>query len=113
MGNRGLGRFRVRGDGAGPMTDADAFEWLKNPRGRRSSLVGVHTAVRRGWLAGDEMAGRRKALVDALVGLLDDPTLRPNEEIRIIRIFQAMLSGGEPPSRVICSLDRLISRLRP
>ena len=69
---------------------AGPFEWLKNPRGRRSALANVHTAVRRGWLAGDEVADRRAALVDALFELDADPTLRPRERIRILRIVLAM-----------------------
>lgn len=77
-----------------------AFEWLKNPRGRRSALATIHQAVRRGWLAGSEMVERRSALVAALVELERDPTLRPREFIRIGRIF-AMMMGAEPLSRLV------------
>lgn len=76
------------------------FDWLKNPRGRRSALATVHTAVRRGWLAGPEHAERRGALVAVLVELERDPALRPREHIRIIRIFATMM-GAEPLSRLL------------
>lgn len=78
----------------------DSFEWLKEPRGRRSALATIHKAVRAGWMDGPEMAGRRAALVDALVGLMDDPTVRPREAFRIVRIFAAM-AGAQPFSRLL------------
>jgi hypothetical protein len=83
-----------------PGSTMDAFSWLRDPWNRRSALATVHTAVRRGWLDGPEMAGRRSALVDALVGLMDDPTVRPAETLRIARIFAAM-QGAQPPSRLL------------
>lgn len=75
------------------MATATAWDWLKTPYLRRSSLRDVETAVRRQQLAGPELAGRRQALVDVLYGLLNDPTLRPREMVRIGRILAVM--GGQ------------------
>jgi hypothetical protein len=57
------------------------------------------------------MADRRVALVDALVPLADDPAIRPEEGIRILRIVMAMMSGGEPPSLTGRRTERLLARL--
>ena len=84
------------------MVMATDYGWLKDPRGRRSALALVHTAVRRGDLEGpgEELAARRAALMAALEGLFDDPGCRPAERMRIVRIFGAMMEL-DPLSRLV------------
>jgi len=47
-------------------------------------------AIRAGWLDSPELADRRKALVEALDALLDDPTLTDRETLRLGRIIAVM-----------------------
>jgi hypothetical protein len=72
--------------------ETDRFDWLADPKHRRSALRSVHTAVRRGWLdgPGPELAARRQALYDALAALVDDDATPIIEICRIAKILWAM-----------------------
>jgi len=74
------------------MVKREPFDWLADPRCRRSALRDVQAAVRRGWFDGPGpiLVERRAALLAVLGALLDDPSLRPLEFLRLSRIFTTM-----------------------
>lgn len=80
--------------GSAAVTDP-LFGWMSQPSARRSGLRSTLRAVRAGWLDGAGQAGRRRALVDALVRLLSDPTMRPRELARVDEIV-SLLAQGRP-----------------
>ena len=64
------------------MTDPDPdFAWLREPRHRRRSLRLVERSIHRGDLLGDhpDLVRRRAALMEVLLGLLDDGSLADRE----------------------------------
>lgn len=76
-----------RYQGLPPVREAGRFEWLREPRGRRSALMDVEKAVRRGWDIDEEGRGD---LVKELNALLESGGLSGRERFRVARIFMAM-----------------------
>jgi hypothetical protein len=78
------------------MEQRQAFDWLAQPRNRRSALRDVRAAINRGQLDGNDptMVERRAALVEALKRLFDDPSVRPGHRCRAARVFVDMQAAN-------------------
>jgi hypothetical protein len=60
----------------------------------RGTLKDIESAIRKGRFAGDEMAPKRAALLNALAGL-GDSQLSPRVAVRYARVY-ALLTGSDP-----------------
>lgn len=67
----------------------EPFEWLRDPRNRRSALREVRTAIRRGWLD-TATPEHRAALMAELVALLDGDDLPTRHFFGVTRIMLTM-----------------------
>ncbi len=69
-----------------------SFEWLLwDTYHVRANLRDVRTAIRRGQMDGEEHAGRRKALIETLATLQEQPGLSGRAIRRIAGIYFEMM----------------------
>ena len=65
----------------------EPFDWLDDAQLRHGGLRMIQTAIARGWLEGDEHAGRRAKLVDALARLAHDPATPDRDMLQASRLL--------------------------
>lgn len=95
------------------MPNAPPFEWLSDPKHRRSALVQIRRSIREGWLAGTQFADRRAALCQALGELVDSGTLVASELLTITQCLQAMEASGLKAEREELARSGIRLRGRP
>jgi hypothetical protein len=72
----------------------EVFEWLSDPRRRRSALRLILQSVRAGWLEAPEHAQRRADLLDALAELRAERSLSERELKTLQAIAKAIRQAG-------------------
>ena len=94
-----------------PTGPREPFDWLDDAQLRHGGPRMIQTAIARGWLEGDEHAGRRARLVDALVRLALDPATSMRETPQACRLLMVTISNAN--IRMLdCPLPRKARRRR-
>ena len=100
----------VRTGGNGPTAPTrprEPFDWLDDAQLRHGGLRMIETAIARGWLEGDELAGRRAKLVDALARLARDPASPIRDKLQATRLLAVSMTAAN-----LRMLDRSLPRRR-
>jgi hypothetical protein len=99
-------RLKTGGNGpTDPTGPRELFDWLDDAQLRHGGLRMIQTAIARGWLEGDEHAGRRAKLVDALTRLARDPTTPIRDKLQACRLLAVSMTSAN-----LRILDRSLPR---
>ena len=90
-----------------PTGPREPFDWLGDAQLRHGGLRMIQTAIARGWLEGDEHAGRRARLVDALARLALDPASPIRDKLQATRLLAVSMTAAN-----LRMLDRSLPRRR-